>query len=128
MAHLLGQLSFPPNPTIAIPMLRQAASLSTIDDPLPAFIYGMLLSGELDLGPAASTASIPSTLLLNELGQPSDPKPWIERSAYLGYAPAQFKMGYNYEYAAMGCAYDPLLSVQYYSLASQQGDIEADMA
>lgn len=28
----------------------------------------------------------------------------------------------------MGCSPDPLLSVQYYSLASQQGDIEADMA
>lgn len=37
-------------------------------------------------------------------------------------------MGLNYEYATMGCGYDPLLSVQYYSLASQQGDIEADMA
>jgi len=74
-------------------------------------------------------ASINPSLLLNEkTGQPQAPKPWIERSAYLGYAPAQFKMGFNYEYASMGCGYDPLLSVQYYSLASQQGDIEADMA
>jgi len=131
MAHLLGQLGLQPNSAVAVPMLRQAASLSTTDDPLPAYIYGMLLSGELDLGdnPAGITpASIPPSLLANEYGQPSEPRPWIERSAYLGYAPAQFKIGFCYEYASLGCPYDPLLSVQYYSLASQQGDIEADMA
>lgn len=33
-----------------------------------------------------------------------------------------------YEHAAYGCAYDPLMSVQWYSLASQGGEIEADMA
>lgn len=138
MAHLLGQLGFSPNPTVAIPLLKSAASLSTVDDPLPAYIWGMLLSGELDLSSASSSSSslkpstiassIPPYLLLDEVGRNSDPRPWIERSAYLGYAPAQFKMGFNYEYATMGCGYDPLLSVQYYSLASQQGDIEADMA
>lgn len=128
MAHLLGQLGFQQNPAIAIPLLRQAAGLSTIDDPLPAYIYGMLLAGELDLGAAINTTISPHLLVHEQTAQPQDPKPWIERSAYLGYAPAQFKMGFNYEYAAMGCGYDPLLSVQYYSLASQQGDIEADMA
>lgn len=126
MAHMLGQLGFQANPSVAVPMLRTAASLSTVDDPLPAYIYGMLLAGELDLGDAPS--AVPPALLLNENGQQEDARPWIERSAYLGYAPAQFKMGSNYEYASMGCVYDPLLSVQYYSLASQQGDIEADMA
>lgn len=131
MAHLLGQLGYPCNSVIAIPLLRTAASLATADDPLPAYIYGMLLAGELDLGAsnAAIASSIPPHLLLDEsTGRTQDPRPWIERAAYLGYAPAQFKMGLSYEYATMGCGYDPLLSVQYYSLASQQGDIEADMA
>ena len=135
MAHLLGQLGYQPNPAMAIPLLKTAASLSTTDDPLPAYIYGMLLSGELDLSSASSTVStsngvpnVPPHLLLDHNGRAQDPRPWVERSAYLGYGPAQFKMGLNYEYATMGCGYDPLLSVQYYSLASQQGDIEADMA
>lgn len=127
MAHLLGQLDISPNAAIALPMLRKAASVSTTDDPLPAYIYGMLLAGELDLG-SNVTSSITPNLLLDEYGRTQEARPWIERSAYLGYAPAQFKMGFNYEYATMGCGYDPLLSVQYYSLASQQGDIEADMA
>jgi TPR repeat protein len=127
MANLLGQLGFSANANIALPLLRKAASYATVDDPLPAYIYGMLLAGELDLG-ANVTSSITPNLLLDENGRTQEARPWIERSAYLGYAPAQFKMGFNYEYATMGCGYDPLLSVQYYSLASQQGDIEADMA
>lgn len=36
--------------------------------------------------------------------------------------------GFSYEYAALGCPFDPLLSVQYYALASQNGEVEADMA
>lgn len=127
MAHLLGQLGCPINAAIALPLLHKAASLSTVDDPLPAYIYGMILAGELDLG-GNVTSSITPHLLLDERGNTQEARPWIERAAYLGYAPAQFKMGFNYEYATMGSGYDPLLSVQYYSLASQQGDIEADMA
>ena len=52
----------------------------------------------------------------------------IERSAFLNFAPAQYKCGWAYEYAQLECPFDPLLSVQYYSLASQGGEIEADMA
>lgn len=52
----------------------------------------------------------------------------IERAAYLNFAPAQYKCGWSYEYAQLDCPFDPLLSVQYYSLASQGGEIEADMA
>lgn len=35
--------------------------------------------------------------------------------------------GFAYEYATLGCLFDPLLSVQYYALASQNGEVEADM-
>jgi len=46
----------------------------------------------------------------------------------LCHPPAQYKMGYLYEHAAWGMAFDPLMSVQWYSLASQGGEAEADMA
>ncbi|KAG8893023.1 hypothetical protein FRB99_002240 [Tulasnella sp. 403] len=52
----------------------------------------------------------------------------IERAAYLNFPPAQYKLGWAYEYAKLGCPFDPLLSVQYYLLASHQGETEADMA
>lgn len=47
MANLLGQLDQPPNPARAIPMLRDAADRADLETPQPAYIYGMLLAGEL---------------------------------------------------------------------------------
>ncbi|KAI0762245.1 hypothetical protein C8Q74DRAFT_1289079, partial [Fomes fomentarius] len=52
----------------------------------------------------------------------------LERAAYLNFAPAQYKLGHAYEFATHPFPFDALLSVQYYSLASQQGEVEADMA
>lgn len=126
MANLLGQLEIPINHARAIAMLRDAADKADLDTPQPAYIYGMLLAREFShvdipahlLRPANTSAAI----LENEARQR------IQRAAYLNFAPAQYKCGWLFEYAQLGCAFDPLLSVQYYSLASQGGEIEADMA
>jgi len=58
----------------------------------------------------------------------SEARRHLERAAYLGFAPAQYKLGHAYEFASPPFPFDALLSVQYYSLASQQGEVEADMA
>lgn len=52
----------------------------------------------------------------------------IEKAAYLGFAKAQLKMGAAYELCAMGCEFDPALSLHYNSLAARQGEPEAEMA
>lgn len=134
MAHLLGQLLLSPNPSIAIPLLRSAAASANIDVPHPAYVYGMILSGELLLPP--SLPPIPSSLVIPPTAPPSDAlanqqnqaREAIERSAYLCHPPAQYKLGFLYEHASLGLVYDPLMSVQWYSLASQGGELEADMA
>ena len=59
---------------------------------------------------------------------PEEVRRHLERAAYLNFAPAQYKLGHAYEFATPPFPFDALLSVQYYSLASQQGEIEADMA
>ncbi|KAG9004305.1 hypothetical protein FRB94_006812 [Tulasnella sp. JGI-2019a] len=131
MANLLGQLSLPKNPQTAITLLRQAAEQADADTPQPTYVYGMLLLGEFD------QADLPMPLIMSTLppSSASNPDPRqaearrrIERAAYLNFAPAQYKLGWAYEYAKLGLGFDPLLSVQYYSLASQQGETEADMA
>jgi TPR repeat protein len=132
MANLLGQLGMTKNPYAAIPLLRQAADQADLDVPQPAYVFGMLLLGEFD------QVDIPIHLLTqavppNTTNEPIEPRikearRLIERAAYLSFAPAQYKLGFSYEHAKMGCPFDPLLSVQYYSLASQQGEVEADMA
>ena len=124
MANLLGQLDLPINYPRAIQLLRTAADKADIDTPQPAYIFGMLLAGEFGHVP------VPAHLL-----QPAPPATMegearrrIERAAYLNFVPAQHKSGWCYEHARLDCPYDPLLSVQWYSLASQGGEAEADMA
>ncbi|KAG8713848.1 hypothetical protein FRC09_018256 [Ceratobasidium sp. 395] len=131
MAHLLGQLGVPATPSLAVSLLREAADLATIDVPQPSYVFGMLLMGEFDqvsLPPALLAQALPAPTPSNPHPRASEARRRIERSAYLGFGPALYKIGWAYEHAKMGCTYDPLLSVQYYSAASQRGEGEADMA
>lgn len=57
---------------------------------------------------------------------PAEAKVQIEKAAYLGFAAAQYKMGWLYEYSQLTCPFDPLLSVEYYSLASKQVSFDSD--
>ncbi|KAI0300592.1 hypothetical protein B0F90DRAFT_1817633 [Multifurca ochricompacta] len=126
MAHLMGQLGLPSNPEAAIPLLQRAATLATVDVPQPAYVFGLLLLGEF------SHASIPPHLFTSLIPPSStrdnEARRHLERAAYLNFAPAQYKLGHAYEFAQPPFPFDALLSVQYYSLASQQGETEADMA
>ena len=131
MAHLLGQLRLPSDPFTALQFLRLAYEVANIDFAQPAYVYGMLLAGELE-----TRVSIPTSLILPQNSSNTDSlfaqhiqaRDAIERAAYLCLPQAQYKCGFLYEHAALGCLYDPLMSVQWYSLASQGGEVEADMA
>ncbi|KAF7763415.1 hypothetical protein Agabi119p4_7952 [Agaricus bisporus var. burnettii] len=126
MAHLLGQLDLPVDPHLAIPLLSRAATLATTTVPQPAYVYALLLLNEFP------QTSVPPSTFIPFIPQGSSPlfeaRKHLERAAYLHFAPAQYKLGHAYEYAQPPFPFDPLLSVQYYSLASQQGEVEADMA
>ena len=130
-AHLLGQLGLPVDQGAAIPLLKRAADYSDVDTPQPAYILGKLLLGEyshVEISPSTLTAYLPPPNASNIEPRLSEARRYIERAAYLCFAPAQCKAGWAYEFSKLGCPYDPLLSVQYYSLASQQGEEDADMA
>lgn len=129
MAKTLGQLDVPQDMTEGLTLLQMAAEAATVDAPHPAFIYGLILAGEL------SHVPVP----LEMLADPTNPAPtreslaplareYIERAAYLNLPAAQSKCGWCYEHAQLSFPFDPLLSVQYYSAASQGGEPEADMA
>lgn len=122
MAHLLGQLGLSANPAAAMPFLQRAATLASTTTPQPAYVYALLLLGEF------SPASLPPSLLPQPPIAQTEARRHLERAAYLGFAPAQYKLGHAYEFASPPFPFDALLSVQYYSLASQQGEVEADMA
>jgi len=120
MSYLLGQMNLPVDMAQAIVFLKKAAQLANEETPQPAYIYGMILAGEFESLPQIPQEILPSNL--------SESRYMIEKAAYMGFAAAQYKMGWCYEYSQITCPFDPLLSVEYYSLASQQGESEADMA
>ena len=127
MAHLQGQLGItPPNPQNAIALLQRAAVLASVDVPQPAYVYALMLLGEFP------GASVPPQILAQVIPAGSsavlESRKYLERAAYLGFAAAQSKLGHAYEYAVPPFGFDPLMSVQYYSLASQAGEVEADVA
>jgi TPR repeat protein len=126
MAHLMGQLALPASPEQAVPLLHRAATLASLDVPQPAYVYGLLLLGEF------SHVTIPPDLFRPFIPAGSntlqEARKHLERAAYLHFAPAQYKLGHAYEFAQPPFPFDALFSVQYYSLASQQGETEADMA
>ena len=127
MAHLLGQLGLPANPQLALPLLHRAALLSSLETPQPAYVYALLLLSEF-----TSIAPLPPSLFAPYIPPGSSPtleaRKHLERAAYLHFPAAQYKLGHAYEFAEPPFGFDPLLSVQYYSLASQAGEVEADMA
>lgn len=122
MAHLLGQLSLPASPTTALPLLKKAASLSSIYCPQPAYVMALILLNEF------SPYQLPPELMSQFPDPLAEARRNLERAAYLHFAPAQFKLGHAYEFALPPFPFDALLSVSYYSLASEAGEAEADMA
>ena len=126
MAHLLGQLSLQQNLTVALPLLHRAATLATLQVPQPAYVYALLLLSEF------TQITVPPVLfapLIPPLSSPTlEARKHLERAAFLHFPAAQYKLGHAYEFAEPPFPFDPLLSVQYYSLASEQGESEADMA
>ncbi|KAG6814211.1 hypothetical protein H0H92_000888 [Tricholoma furcatifolium] len=128
MAHLMGQLGLRANPATALPLLHRAAILATVATPQPAYIFALLLLGEFASLSEPLPAHFFAPFIPAGSSQVLEVRKYLERAAYLNFAPAQYKLGHAYEFAQPPFPFDPLLSVQYYSLASQQGEVEADMA
>ena len=117
MAHLLGQLSRPQNITVALPLLHSAATLATLQLPQSAYVYALLLSEftQITVPPALFAPLIPP------LSSPTlEARKHLERAEFLHFPAAQYKLGHAYEFAEAPFPFDPLLSVQYYSLATSR--------
>ncbi|KIK60278.1 hypothetical protein GYMLUDRAFT_43568 [Collybiopsis luxurians FD-317 M1] len=134
MAQLLGQLNLPPSPETALPLLHRAAVLSSIDTPQPAYVYALLLLGEFTQAKIDQALFFRLGLIPGQwahsgnVGLLQEARTHLEKSAHLHFAPAQYKLGHAYEFATPPWEFDALMSVEWYSRASQQGETEADMA
>ena len=125
MARLMGQLDLPVDPERAMPLLHRAATLATLAVPQPAYVYALLLLDDFAHIGTSLPASLFAPYLPSGVSASEEAQKHLERAAFLHFSPAQYKLGHSYEFARPPCAFDPLLSVQYYSLASQAGEAEA---
>ncbi|CAG8512274.1 4925_t:CDS:2 [Ambispora leptoticha] len=119
LIYMLGDMRQEVNYKQAMIYLKQAASKADEDCPEGAFVYGMILAKEYQ------AANVPDELVVPD---EHEAKELIQKAANFGYAPALYKMGHCHEYAALGCPYDPELSVSYYERAANKGYVEANMA
>ena len=127
IAHLLGQLSLPRNLRQALALLHRAATLASLTCPQPAYVYALLLLSEFT-GVAPLHPSVFAPYIPKDSSPHLEARKHLERAAFLHFAPAQYRLGFAYEFAEPPFPFDPLLYVQYYLLASQQGEVGADMA
>lgn len=116
MMSLLGQLGESKDYQVGLERIKAAADSSDEDAPQGAFVYGMLVGRELP------DIYIPDSMLPND---PHTAMVYVEKSAYLGFAKAQHKMGQAYELCQFGCEFNPSYSLHYYGLAANQGNAEA---
>ncbi|KAH7460611.1 hypothetical protein FOMA001_g19539 [Fusarium oxysporum f. sp. matthiolae] len=121
MMSLLGQHDETQDYVTGLERIRAAADSSDVDAPQGAYVYGMLIARDLpDFSHLDN--NIPEDLLPND---PLKAKMYIEKSAYLGFAKAQLKMGQAYEHCELGCDFHPGYSIHYYGLAAKQGEPDA---
>ncbi|KAJ4020255.1 hypothetical protein NW752_005363 [Fusarium irregulare] len=116
MMSLLGQHGETKDYQTGLERIQAAADSSDEDAPQGAYVYGMLIGRDLP------DITIPEGLLPNT---PVTTKMYIEKSAYLGFAKAQLKMGQAYELCQFSCEFNPSFSLHYYGLAAKQGLPEA---
>lgn len=118
MMTLRGQHGQPQDFAVGIDLIRQSAELADENAPQGAYVWGMLLAGQL------TQVQLPKGfLVLDELAARIE----IEKAAFLKFSKAQLKMGSVYELGAMGCDFDPTFSIHYYALAARQGESEAEL-
>jgi TPR repeat protein len=126
MAHLLGQIGLARDIMKGMDLLSVAAKLASVECPQSAYAFSLLLSDRF------AKITLPKEVIAHFVPSSSTPfaeaRRHMERAAYLNFAPAQYDLGHAYEFGSEPFPFDPLLSMQWYSFASQQGKPEAQMS
>ncbi|KAF9152416.1 hypothetical protein BG015_005278 [Linnemannia schmuckeri] len=122
MVYLYGDLGQSQNMKAGLQYLKRAASFATEAAPMAPYVLGLILSRDY-----SNQLKIPDDISFPDDGEALE---WFRKSAQLGYGPANYKLGYCYEYGSLGCPIDPFLSIQHYERATMGGDGngEAEMA
>ncbi|KAF9561049.1 hypothetical protein EC968_005865 [Mortierella alpina] len=119
--YLYGELGQTKNMKTGLQYLKRAAANATESCPMSPYVLGQILAREY------KQLTIPDDIAFPDDGEALE---WFRKSAELGYGPANYKLGYCYEYGTLNSPIDPFLSIQHYERAVLAGDSngEAEMA
>ncbi|KAI0241268.1 hypothetical protein L0F63_006346 [Massospora cicadina] len=114
VAYIYGELKLVANYNYAQFYLRRSAAEATAYCPQGAYIWALVLFGlyEVDLG------------IRDEV----EGREYLIKAADLNYLPAQYKLGYCYEFGEFGFTVDPKLSIEYYKRAAHAGHLESQVS
>ncbi|KAG0052526.1 hypothetical protein BGZ83_002456 [Gryganskiella cystojenkinii] len=129
MVYFYGELGQQKNMKAGLQYLKRAAMLATEAAPMAPYVLGLILAREYDHLNQTQSANRQQKKknqkrkplnIPDDIAFPDDNEAllWFRRSAELGYGPANYKLGYCYEYGVLGCPVDPFLSVQHYERAT----------
>ncbi|RSL67720.1 hypothetical protein CEP54_003102 [Fusarium duplospermum] len=93
-------------------LLKQSGDNADEDAPQGAYVYALALLGNLP-GFAFAESLLPTDTSMAFM--------YLEKSAYMGYSKAQWRMGVAYETGTLSCPVDAARSIHYYHLAARQG-------
>jgi len=118
MMTLRGQHGQEQDYAKGLDLIRRSAACADENAAQGAYVYGMLLAGEL-----------PQVQLPDGFLDPDEKaaRVEIEKAAYMKFAKAQLKMGSAYELGSLGCDFNPMYSLHYFTLAARQGEAEAEL-
>ncbi|KAF9950789.1 hypothetical protein BGZ72_007596 [Mortierella alpina] len=119
--YLYGELGQTKNMKTGLQYLKRAAANATESCPMSPYVLGLILAREY------KQLTIPDDIAFPDDGEALE---WFRKSAELGYGPANYKLGYCYEYGTLNSPIDPFLSTKHYERAVLAGDSngEAEMA
>lgn len=118
MLMLLGQHGYSVDEQKAISCIHLSALSADSDAPQGAFVWALMLAGEatFKLTPGAVKRNVEESVV------------FFEKAAYLGFSPAQVRLGKAHEFNELDCEFSPAKSVHYYTLAALGDAAEGDMA
>lgn len=117
MTYLKGDLRQRVNFSEALMWLQRAADKADKNTPHAVHELGLLFEHARDLPPDAGIVHNDQAAL-----------DLFAKAANLGYPPSQYRLGHAFEFGELGLPVDPPRSIDWYNVAAQNGDSDAELA
>ncbi|KAH3675557.1 hypothetical protein WICMUC_002646 [Wickerhamomyces mucosus] len=127
VVYLKGLLKIPRNARESFQWFNKASRFATQENPHALYELGKFYEYDL-LSETAEDLKF-NEQLTNIISKDDETAlNYYRQAAKLNYSPAQFKLGWCYEYGKLNCVIDAKKSIGWYSRSAKQGNFQSEMA